>query len=65
MNIKQVAKFVVAVAAFVGVVAAQVASGTIDVNAVVTAIIALLGAFGVWAVPNAKPRDIVAEAEGE
>lgn len=63
MNIKQVAKFVVAVAAFIGVVAAQVASGNIDANAIVTAGIALVGALGVWAVPNAKQRDIVAESE--
>lgn len=68
MDIKQIAKAVVAIAAFVGVVAAQVADGTIDIDAIVTAGIALLGALGVWAVPNkpkpaSAPGDVVASTE--
>lgn len=57
MNVQQVAKAIVAVAAFVGVLATQLAGGSIDINEIVTAGIALLGALGVWAVPNApKPQ---------
>lgn len=51
-KVKQIAKAVVAVCGLVAVVATQVADGTIDVDAVVTAGIAAAVALGVWAVPN-------------
>lgn len=54
MKIKKIAKAVVAVAGFVGVVATQVAGGSVDVEAVAAAGVALLAALGVWAVPNAS-----------
>ncbi len=51
-NIQKYAKGVAAGAAFVGVVAAQVASGHFDSNALLVSGLAFLGAVGVIVVPN-------------
>lgn len=55
MNVKKYRKFVAAVAAVVGVVATSAADGEIDASEAGAIVVAVLGAAGVWAVPNDNP----------
>lgn len=53
MNVKRYRKAIAGIGTVVGVVVAAAADGTIDANEAGAIVVAVLGAIGVWAVPNA------------